>query len=128
MHAGFGLDVELAGGLVENENPRIAQNCAGQGHALALPARDILPPRSPTWRLKALGKFGQEIGHAGQLGRLLDPFRRRHYALAYWMLFHTVPRNRIGSCVTMPTCLRNCLGRMSRRFTSSKYTLPMSGS
>src|SRR5437588_497888 len=41
-HLGFGLHVEVGGGLVEDEDRGVAQNGPGDGDALSLAAREVL--------------------------------------------------------------------------------------
>ncbi len=47
LNHGFRFGVERAGGLVEDENARLGQQCACDGKPLAL-AAESLTPRSPT--------------------------------------------------------------------------------
>src|ERR1700738_2220426 len=39
----FGFGVQAAGGLVQNQNARVGQNCAGDGNALLLSAGKLDP-------------------------------------------------------------------------------------
>ncbi len=38
------IEIETAGGLIENQQPWLAQQCARQGDALALPVGEEHPP------------------------------------------------------------------------------------
>ena len=67
---GFGLHVERAGGLVEDQDRRVLQDGAGDGDALALAARQRGAALADH-ELVAAGLAGDEIVRLGQPRRLL---------------------------------------------------------
>ena len=67
----FHLGVDRAGGVVEHEDPRVAQQCPGKGDPLALSARQGEAPFTDDC-LIAAGKLLDELVRTCRAGRRLD--------------------------------------------------------
>ncbi len=75
QHQALALRVQRAGGLVQNQDGRVAQDGAGDGHALPLPAGQLHAAFADP-RLIALRKGADKIVGVGLAGRL-DHLRLR---------------------------------------------------
>ena len=75
LHQPLGFGVERAGGLVEDEDRRVAQQRAGDGDPLPLTAGEPGAPLAEHG-VEALGELADEPGRVGGLGRRLDPLPR----------------------------------------------------
>ena len=73
LHQPFAFGIERAGCLIQQQDRRIAQQRAGNRHALALAARQARTAFTQLG-IQALGQFAQEIGGIGGFGRLPDRF------------------------------------------------------
>ena len=81
MHLGFGVAVEGACGLIEDQDLRLAQDGPGQGEALPLASAEavaVLPDQG----VVAGGQGADEVVGAGRLGGLLDRLKRNGVAHA----------------------------------------------
>jgi hypothetical protein len=67
LHLALGLDVERGGGLVQHQDRGVGQEGAGDGHALALAARQ-LDAALADQGVVALGQAQDEVVGAGLLG------------------------------------------------------------
>src|SRR6516225_969751 len=76
LNLSFGLRVDRRGGLVENQNPRVNEQRAGDRDSLALAARKCLPALADD-RIVAVGKLQNEFMSTGRAGGSDDLFARR---------------------------------------------------
>jgi hypothetical protein len=63
----FAFGVERGGGFVEQQDRRVAEQCAGDGETLALAAREARAAFAEE-SVEALGQFAEEIGGIGGIG------------------------------------------------------------
>src|SRR4051812_38786311 len=59
----LGADVDVGGGLVEDEDARLGEEGAGEGDQLALPGRELYAALAD-FGVQALGQLGNELGGA----------------------------------------------------------------
>ena len=74
-HLVLGVTVEVGGGLVEDQERRVAQERPGQGQPLALTGRQARPALAQHG-VEALGQPVDQVGEAGVVHRPADPLGR----------------------------------------------------
>src|SRR4051812_37571299 len=65
------LDVERAGGFIQDQNARVLQQCARDRHALALPSGEVYAPLAEQ-RVIAVWKRANELVRMRRLGGCQD--------------------------------------------------------
>ena len=124
----LGVQVDVRGRLVEDEDPRVGDQRAGERDELALAGREL------DAALADLACRARRAARATKSSAPTPRSARPHVLLVGVRRARTrcsraiVPLNRNASCGTIPICERSDAVRTSRRSTPSTRTRPTVGS